>query len=304
MHNSVLDKSTVIGLVLGGVILIVALLLGNVPISTLLSPEAILVVFGGTVTATMVSFKQQTLLNALSTLKQCFYQESSNPTECVNYAMDVAGFARQHGVLALQPMLGSVEIPFLRKGLALAVDSRDEEFIRNSLTTEIEVSYRDNMDIARVFETAGGFAPTMGIIGAVIGLIYVVQAFQDPTRLGQGVASAFSATLYGVALSNLFLLPLAGKLRQRARDDGFVKTLLMEAVLSIAKREHPMVLEEKLNAYIGQETMSGRSGKTPYATQPQAAYYQEPAYNNQELNFLDDQYHQPVKSAVDDYLIH
>jgi chemotaxis protein MotA len=183
--------------------------------------------------------------------------------------MEVVGFVRDEGILALQPIIDSIEIPFFRKGLQLVLDNRSEKFIRDSLSTEIEVCYRESLDHARVYETAGGFAPTMGIIGAVIGLIHIVQSSQNPATLGQGVASAFSATLYGVAFSNLFLLPIAGKLRQQARDEWFMLTLLLEAVLSIRSGEHPMIIEERLNAFMSGSAMAGESRPAKqYATRP------------------------------------
>ena len=151
------------------------------------------------------------------------------------------------------------------------LDTRSEKFIRDSLSTELEVSYRESLDHARVFEAAGGFAPTMGIIGAVIGLIYIVQSFNDPSQLGKGVANAFSATLYGVAIANLFLLPLAGKLRQTAKDEWFMRTLLLEAVLSIHSGEHPMIIEERLNAVVAtSESNRDARGSKRYGSRPAA----------------------------------
>lgn len=249
-----MDLSTVWGLGLGLFILVSALLLGHVPFTTLLNPEALLIVFGGTITATTVSFSQTTLIQTINALRGGTYEGKMNPRDTINYIMDVVGFVRDAGILALQPMLDSVEIPFFKKGLNLVLDNRSEKFIRDSLSTETEVIYRQTMDYARVYETAGGFAPTMGIIGAVIGLIHTVDAFHDPTKLGSGVASAFSATLYGVAFSNLFLLPLAGKMRQRARDEWFIRTLMLEGILSIRSGEHPMLIEERLAAFIHQPT--------------------------------------------------
>jgi chemotaxis protein MotA len=267
-----MELSTVSGLALGFVILALALVLGHVPLETLFNPEALLIVFGGTMTATMVGFNQATLLNALNALRGGTAEGRLDTRETIQYVMEVVGFVRDEGILALQPIIESIEIPFFKKGLNLVLDNRTEKFVRDSLTTEIEVIYRQNMDCARVYETAGGYAPTMGIIGAVIGLIYIVQAFNDPAQLGRGVASAFSATLYGVALSNLFLLPVAGKLRQRARDEWFIRTLLLEAILSIRSGEHPMLIEERLNAFIytpeGSDlSPSGRRAKA-YASRP------------------------------------
>lgn len=266
-----MELSTITGLALGLVILVLALLLGHVPLETLLNPEALLIVFGGTLTATIISFNQRTLMNAIGALRGGTPESRLHTSEAIQYVMEVVGFVRDEGILALQPVLESIEIPFFRKGLHLVLDNRTEKFVKDSLSTEIEVIYRETLDYARVYETAGGFAPTMGIIGAVIGLIFIVQSFSDPSQLGKGVASAFSATLYGVALSNLFLLPIAGKLRQRARDEWFIRTLLLEAVLSIRSGEHPMLIEERLNAFIyipeGDETPLVPQAKT-YGSRP------------------------------------
>jgi chemotaxis protein MotA len=263
-----MDGSTLAGLGLGLAILALALLIGHVPLETLLNPEALLVVFGGTLAATMVSFSRASIWRALGALRGGAQHEgASDIRQTVAYVMDVVNFVRDEGILALQPVIDSIEIPFLRKGLMLVLDNRTEKFIRESLSTEIEVIYREDMNHARIFETAGGYAPTMGIIGAVIGLICVVQSFQDPSQLGKGVASSFSATLYGVALANLFLLPLAGKLRQRAREDWFIRTLLLEAILSVRLGEHPLLVEERLNAFAASARQENALQTVkPYAT--------------------------------------
>jgi chemotaxis protein MotA len=247
-----MEKATLTGLVLGAVILVACLILGQVPLKVLLKPEALLIVFGGTFTAVLVSFSGRTLDEAFQAAIRCFYRVPYTTAQCVDYLTEIAAFARTQGLLPLQSMIQNIEIPFLRKGLGLLVDNRPELFVRESLGAEVEMEYRQAMDYARVFEVAGGYAPTMGIIGAVIGLIHVVETFHDPVALGQGVAGAFSATLYGVAISNLFLLPMAGKLRQRARDDWFQKNLILEGLMSIRVGEHPVLLNEKLSAFMSQ----------------------------------------------------
>lgn len=274
-----MEKSTLIGLIAGLVILGAALALGQVPLTTLLNPEAILVVFGGTLTATLISFNAETLGKAMSALRESLrHQRLMEPQACVSYVMEVSRFVRYEGILSLQPLLSGVEIPFLRKGLEMVMDNRSEQFIRDRLTTELEVNYREDTEMARVFETAGGFAPTMGIIGAVIGLLHIVQAFDNPAQLGSGVASAFSATLYGLALSNLFLLPMAGKLRQRAREEWFLKTILVEGTLGICAEEHPLLLEEKLQGFLVRE--NGLSaGHARKAARPDQANYQTDEYD-------------------------
>lgn len=250
------DLTALAGLVFGLVIIVAGILMGHVPINTILNPEAILIVFGGTLTATLVSFDQNTLNRSIDAMVQCFYKQQLTISECVTYMMDVVGYVRKQGMLSLNATLNQIDIPFLKKGLSLVIDNRDEQFIRNSLSTELEVVYREEMDYARVFETAGGYAPTMGIIGAVIGLIHVVSSFDDPAQLGVGIAQAFGATLYGVALANLLLLPIAGKLKQKARDQWLMKTLLLEGIISLRNGEHPYLVEEKLTAFLSPGIMS------------------------------------------------
>ncbi|MBX2860903.1 MAG: MotA/TolQ/ExbB proton channel family protein [Vampirovibrio sp.] len=248
-----MDITTILGFGLGIAILVVSLLMGNIPLKALMNPEAILIVFGGTATAVLISFSTNTLKDAYSGAKGCFYRDSYTPELCVGYLNEISVYVRQQGMLALVPLIHRIEIPFLKTGLRMMVDNRSIRHMREKLSTEIEVSYRKELEYATVFEYAGGFSPTMGIIGAVIGLIHTVAASQDAVQMGQGVAQAFSATLYGVALANLFLLPLAGKLKQRAREECFKKTLMMEGMISIQAEDHPIVTEEKLKAFIHEE---------------------------------------------------
>lgn len=260
-----MELSTVTGLILGLVILAAALWLGHAPAEALLNPPAFLIVFGGTLTATLVSCNAGTLRHALKALFSGDSPEGRlDPKATVQYVMDIVTFVRDEGILALQPLLPSVEIPFLRKGLGLVLDNRPEKFIRESLSLELEIIYRQSLDVARVFETAGGLAPTMGIIGAVIGLMDIAQAMHDPAQLGRGVAGAFVATLYGVALSNLILLPLAGMLKRRGKDEWLIRTLLLEAILSVRSGEHPMLIRERLDAFTRDERREERA----YASRP------------------------------------
>lgn len=252
-----MDITALIGILMGVGILITALLLGQMPIESLFTPEALLVVFGGTITVMLISYSKR----AIPLAKQGFKQTLSSGSiygdrELIDYIIEVAEFVRREGPLALRQMLPQIDIPLLVKGLSWVMDNRSESFLREALSNEIEVAYREEMDCARFFESAGGFAPTMGIIGAVIGLVHVVGSFKDPQRLGQGVAGAFSATLYGVAFSNFFLLPIACKLKQQARDNCFQRTILLEGLTGILRREHPMILQEKLISFLNQSVLN------------------------------------------------
>lgn len=286
------SRTTIITLIAGIGILALALLLGQAPLLALFSPEAILMVFGGTCAATCLSFKQKTIRDAWSGIRFAFMDDNLTPQGALDYAMDVARFIRDQGMLALQPMLASIELPILRKGLSMVLDNCAPEFIRDSLTTETEVMYRQQADAARVLETAGGYAPTMGIIGAVIGLMHVVQSLQNPEDLGQGVASAFCATLFGVAFANMLLLPMAARLKQQARDEGFINAMLIEAVMSMARREHPLILEEKLAAYVGKESVLAK--QSGYAAPQKQGIAAQQSQEENGYNFLDDEFHQTL----------
>lgn len=257
------DGSMVAGVILGISILAGAMALGHVPIQTIINPEAILIVFGGTLTAILINFSSQGFSQLSSGLMQAFEKPAQRLEYLIADLSDLATFVRRDGILALQPLLPELDDAYLQKGLQYVLDNRSGNFIQHALATDIEVTFRNDMDRARVFEAAGGFAPTMGIIGAVIGLVQVAQAFNAPEQLTTGVASAFTATLYGVALSNLFLLPIAGKLKQRAREQWFQKTVLMEGIMSIYQGDHPLVTEEKLTTFIQQADESPAASVPP-----------------------------------------
>ena len=297
-----MDVTTIVGLLCGIGILIGALSLGQIPIANLLHPEALLIVFGGTFAAVLISFSAKELMGALTRgLGLALTRPHSSHQDCADYMADIATFVRQQGALSLQPVMDRVELPFVRKGLAMIVDNLAQSQIRYTLSREIDREWEKTCGYARVFESAGGFSPTMGIIGAVIGLIQVVGAFEDPGELALGVAGAFSATLYGVALANLFVLPLAEKIRQRAREHRFQQMLLLEGILSIHAGEHPRITAEKLQSFVGGfEADSGprqdarqatryRRAPGPTSGQPSREPHQA---NTEEL--LDDIFEQPA----------
>jgi chemotaxis protein MotA len=247
-----MDVSILVGFSAGLAILALALGLAHVPPSLLMNPEALILVVAGTIIATLAGCGWNSLQQAVKRLFLHQGQEAKLQTaDALAHSMDVVTFVREEGLLALQPMIQGIEIPFLKKGLTMLLDNRTERFIRDTMGMEMEVLHRQKLDDARIFETAAGYAPTMGVIGAVIGLVCVMQGLsgQNPGSLGPSIAGAFIATLYGVAFSNLFLLPAASKLRQRARDEWHVRSLLLEAVLGIHAGEHPLLLEERLSAF-------------------------------------------------------
>jgi chemotaxis protein MotA len=245
-----MDLATIAGLIVGFLILLISLLIGGVPLGTIIQPEAILIVFGGTFTSLLVHFSMAEIHNAVFSFSKALRHAEFMPCDIVEYITDAAIYVRAKGILAVQPLLDQVDIPFLQKGLRMLVDNQPADHIQAQLTTELEVQYRHDLQCAKVFEAAAGFTPTMGIIGAVIGLIKIMGMFNTPEQMGHGVASAFIATLYGVGAANLFLLPMAGKLKQRAKDEWFLKSMILQGVIAMRNEEHPTLIREKLEAYL------------------------------------------------------
>ena len=241
-----MDKSTFIGLflALGGIV--AGLLLEGGKISQVLQPTAGMIVFGGTIGAVMVQFPLEVMGAAARRLIHVFLKSKINPHEVVSELVTFAQKARKNGIVSLDSELDQVKDPFMRRALMLAVDGTDPEALRTMLEGEIDSVAERDEQVPRVFEAAGGFAPTVGIIGAVLGLIQVMQHLQNIDEVGRGIAVAFVATIYGVGSANLFFLPAAGKLKSRIREEQLIREMTMDGVISILEGMNPRMLELKL----------------------------------------------------------
>jgi chemotaxis protein MotA len=182
-----------------------------------------------------------------STIKQ----KKSDVAQILDQVVDLAGVARRDGVLALEQRLPELKDPFLRRAVGFIVDGVDATVARDSLETEIMREFEEGTVGAKVFEAMGGYAPTVGILGAVLGLIHVMENLNDPSKLGGGIATAFVATVYGVGSANLLFLPLANKIKRKLAIEKERRVLIAEAALSIQAGLNPRVLREKLLAYAG-----------------------------------------------------
>ncbi|HVP63095.1 MAG TPA: flagellar motor protein [Myxococcaceae bacterium] len=246
-----MDLTTLIGILLAiGAILGGQALEGG-HMSSILQLTAAIIVLGGTFGATLVAFPKKDFLRGLALAKQAFTEKQSDLSGLVTQLTELAGLARRDGVLALESKLGNIDDPFLQRALQLVVDGVDASVARDTLETAVFAEFDENQVGAKVFESAGGFAPTVGILGAVLGLIHVMENLSDPSKLGGGIAVAFVATVYGVGIANLFLLPMATKLKRKLALERERKTLIVEGVLSIQEGLNPRVLEEKLRSYAG-----------------------------------------------------
>ena len=241
-----LDYATVIGLPAGlALVLLCQWLEGGSP-RTILQLTAAVIVCGGTIAAVAVSFTPDELTSAARALRSVFDASVEPPQTTIDLVIHWAGRARKLGFVSLENELPHVSDPFLSKGLGLVVDGVSAAMVRDIL--ELENANREEEDEgpARVYEAAAGYAPTLGILGAVLGLIQVMQHLSDPSRLGAGIAVAFVATVYGVGLANLVLFPVATKLRAKAHAEARRRQLLLEGIVGITEGLNPRTLRERL----------------------------------------------------------
>lgn len=245
-----MDLATLGGLILGALIVLVSLAMTGTPVATWINPEALLIVLGGTITASMVHYRLGDLWATLGALKSGLTNERQYAREVADIVVDAATFIRAQGLLAAQPLLADLHLPLLQKGLQMIIDQQSIGEMEQKIMVDMEGLYLKQCRYAQILEFAGGVAPTMGILGAIVGLIQVSGLMSNPELIGQGIARAFTATMYGVGFSNLMVLPLAGKLRQHAQDIWRTHCMLLEGMVSIALDENPMVTREKVEAYL------------------------------------------------------
>ena len=239
----------------GGVLLAIIGILGGLmmeggSIVQVTQPTAMVIVLGGTMGAVMLQFPLNIFVAALKQFARVFISDGPKGEAVVAQLVEFAVKARRSGILALDEDLDEVSDPFLKQALMLAIDGVEPSAVRQIMRLELENKAEGEERIPQVFESAGGFAPTVGIIGAVIGLIQVMQRLDDISAVGRGIAIAFVATIYGVGLANLVFLPAAGKLRIRQQEEQMVKEMMLEGVISIQEGMNPRMIEIKLRTFL------------------------------------------------------
>src|SRR5437763_6216474 len=234
-----MDLLTIIGIVLSlGAILGGQVLEGG-HLGSIMQLTAFIIVMGGTFGAVMVNYPMPIFLKALANAKLIFFNVHVDSKAMIAQIVELATLSRKQGLLALEGKLKTLTDPFLQKGLQLVIDGTEAKGIREILEIEVEQFEEENTVSGKVYESLGGYAPTIGILGAVLGLIHVMENLADPSKLGSGIAVAFVATVYGVGTANLFFLPMAGKLKARHRQHIVKMELVIEGVCAVAEGENP-----------------------------------------------------------------
>jgi chemotaxis protein MotA len=257
-----IDVGALLAAPLGIGVVLAAQTLAGVPAGTLFQAEAALIVFGGTLAAVLISHSPREVLAALRAAGRTFVSERNDVDTVAATITTLAGRAHRRGLIALESDVETIAEPFLREGVKFAIDESSVEAVRELMTVEAQVRASQDDVPARIFDAAAGYAPTLGILGAVLGLIDVMRHLSAPASLGSGIATAFIATAYGVGVSNLLLLPMAGRLRERAHLASRRRDLMTHGVCGIHQRMHPKMLAHKLRAFgAGEAAVIDRAGR-------------------------------------------
>jgi chemotaxis protein MotA len=244
-----MDIATLIGIVTAFALVIGAILMGS-SLMLFINIPGMMIVVGGTLGATMINYPLPDMLKVTNVVKNALFHKKHTVKELIGAFVDLAGTARREGILALEASIGEMKDEFMRKGLQLSIDGLEPSSIKEILNTEID-SIQDRHKLgAEIFTSLGTFAPALGMIGTLIGLVQMLQTMEDPSTIGPAMAVALLTTFYGALMANVLFLPVAGKLRNRSSEEVMMKELMSEGIMSIAKGDNPRLLEQKLNAYL------------------------------------------------------
>ena len=219
-------------------------------IQSLIQATALMIVGGGAVGCILGSFPLEHSIQALKALKICFFPPKSSHEKVIAELTELCQFARKNGIMALESKAKSHPDPFTRKGLTLVVDGIDPAMLLSIMETELETFEEHAKIPIGVFEGGGAYAPTIGIIGAVLGLIHVMSNLDDPSKLGGGIATAFVATIYGLSIANIIALPLASKYKVRVHEMVHEKNMIMQGIVALQNGENPHFLSQRLRAFV------------------------------------------------------
>jgi chemotaxis protein MotA len=245
-----MDIASIGGIALALIGILAGMMIEGGSISQIMQPTAAMIVIGGTMGAVMLQFPLNIFLAALREVMKIFISNKADEEAILKQLVQFANKARKSGIVSLDQDLPSVDDPFLKQALMLAIDGTEPNEVRKIMQMELDNKTEMEEKIPLVFEAAGGYSPTVGIIGAVLGLIQVMQHLDNISEVGRGIAVAFVATIYGVALANLICLPVAGKLKIRHREQQMIKEMMLEGVICILEGMNPRMIETKLRTFL------------------------------------------------------
>jgi len=248
-----MDLATLLGLAIAFLGILVGQAIEGGSVFQILQPTAAMIVFGGTLGATMIGFPLSVIKQAASDLMHVFKDDDIEPNAVIDEIIKFTNKARREGIISLEKDAANVKDDFFRKSIIMAVDGSEPKELRQTMEVELQYMEERGEHSPKVYEAAGGFAPTIGIIGAVLGLIQVMQHLDNIEEVGKGIAVAFVATIYGVASANIIFLPAAGKLKFKHRKKMIIKEMMLEGTLGILEGQNPRLIEGKLTSFLDEE---------------------------------------------------
>jgi len=244
-----MDIATVVGIIAGFGLILISIILGGT-LDTFINVPAIVIVVGGTISATLINYPLTDVVGLMGPVRQAFFTQDIDPRGLIQKLTEFATIARREGILALETHANETDDEFLGKSIQLAIDGTAPELIRDILTTEVAFMEDRHSRGQAILTAMGASAPAFGMIGTLIGLVQMLAGMEDPSSIGLGMAVALLTTLYGAVLANVVFLPVAGKLKVRTAGELLVKEITIEGILSIQSGDNPRVVEQKLKAFI------------------------------------------------------
>lgn len=253
-----MDLATLIGIISGFGLVVAAMMLGG-GLTWFINPAAALIVVGGTIGATFINYPLKDLFGVIKVVRNVFLHKQTSLGETIEMLIDMSKTARREGILALEKKAEDIEDPFFAKGVSLMVDGIEPATLSKIMQTELDFIEERHRLGAEIFTTMGNFAPAMGMVGTLIGLVQMLMQMEDPSAIGPAMAVALITTFYGILLANLLFLPIAGKLKTRSAQEMLVKQMIISGILSVQSGDNPRILEQKLHSYIapGERRPSG-----------------------------------------------
>lgn len=244
-----MDLATLIGLVMG-VLLLATAMLSKESVGTFVDPPSVAIVLGGTLATLLISFPLKKALNLIRVTKNAFFAETQEARTLISDLVKYAEIARRDGILSLENMTETIQDQFIVKGIQMAVDGTDPELIEQILEGELDSLAERHGEGCRLFETMGKYAPAFGMIGTLVGLIIMLKNMEDTSKIGAGMAVALITTLYGAVAANLVFLPIADKLRNRSKGEMMMKQIIIKGVMAIQSGDNPRIVEQKLKTFL------------------------------------------------------
>jgi chemotaxis protein MotA len=251
--KSSLDLASIIGLAMAALAILGGQALEGGSIKSIMQPTAAIIVLGGTFGACLLQFPLLVALGSFKAIFKAFQEPKSNNKEVIKEIIRLANKARKEGVISLESDAQKMNDPFLKKALTMAMDGVEPKVLRETMELEISNLEEETEQPIKFWQAAGGYSPTIGILGAVLGLIHVMENLSDPSKLGSGIAVAFVATVYGVGLANLVYLPISGKLKLKSKAHLVAKEIMLVGVISILEGENPRLIDDKLRSYLSRK---------------------------------------------------